>query len=75
LSHPDEVEALLDGIADAGRRSDARALAAMMAEVTGERAYLGYEKIVGFGRYHYRYASGREGDAAILSEMPPYVEA
>ena len=64
MSDPDEVEALLDAIDDAGLRDDARTLAAMMAEVTGERAYLGYEKIVGFGRYHYRYASGREGDAA-----------
>ena len=70
MTGPDAVEAFLDGITDPGRRGDARALAAMMAEVTGERPYLGYDKIVGFGRYHYRYPSGREGDAAILGFSP-----
>ncbi|MBB4948691.1 hypothetical protein F4556_004226 [Kitasatospora gansuensis] len=44
------------------RRADAEALYALMAEVTGVPAVMWGGSIVGFGRYHYRYASGRGGD-------------
>ena len=56
----EDVEALL---ADAppARAADARTLADLMARVTGE-VPAAWGKMVGFGRYRYRYASGREGE-------------
>ena len=56
------VDDFLDAVEPARRRDDARRLAAILAEETGETPQMWGEKIVGYGRYHYRYASGREGD-------------
>lgn len=56
------VDAFLDAIPDERKREDARAVAVLMAEVTGASAKMWGPSIVGFGSYHYRYASGREGD-------------
>ena len=56
------ADAFIDGIQDERKRADARLVAAMMAEITGERARMWGTSIVGFGTYHYRYDSGREGD-------------
>lgn len=56
------VDAFIGAIEDQGKRQDARAVAAMMAEVTAAPAQMWGPSIVGFGRYQYRYASGREGD-------------
>ena len=56
----------LASIPDEGRRDDCRELAKMMARATGTRATLWGESIVGFGRYHYRYASGHEGDSCLV---------
>ena len=55
------VEAFLDAVDDEHKRSDARVVAAMMAEITGSTGVMWGSSIVGFGTYHYRYASGREG--------------
>ena len=46
----------------AKRRADCDALVAMMTAATGEAPAMWGPSIVGFGRYHYRYDSGREGD-------------
>ena len=56
------VDAFIDAIDDERKREDARAVAALMAEITGAPARMWGASIVGFGSYHYRYASGREGD-------------
>ena len=56
------VDAYINAVEDAQKRADCRAVAAMMAEVTGAPARMWGLSIVGFGSYHYRYASGREGD-------------
>lgn len=56
------VDDFLDGVAHAGRRADGKAVRAMMERVTGEPAVMWGPSIVGFGTYHYRYASGHEGD-------------
>ena len=56
------VDAYIDAVEDAQKRANCRAVAAMMAEVTGAPARMWGPSIVGFGTYHYRYASGREGD-------------
>jgi hypothetical protein len=65
-----DVEAFLAAIPDDTRRADARALCALMAEATGEPARMWGSSIVGFGSYHYRYESGREGDSALASFSP-----
>ena len=56
------VDAFINAIDDERKRDDARAVAAMMADITGAPAKMWGSSIVGFGTYHYRYASGREGD-------------
>ena len=54
------VADFIGAVADAEKREDAKAVAALMAEITGAPARIWGASIVGFGRY--RYASGREGE-------------
>jgi hypothetical protein len=56
------VEAYLDGISSRTRRRDARTMAELMRRATGEEPEM-WGTIVGFGQYHYKYSSGRPGDA------------
>ncbi len=56
------VEGFLATVEGDDKRADASALAALMAEATGLQGRMWGSSIVGFGTYHYRYASGREGD-------------
>jgi len=64
------VEQFIAGVPDPQRRADAEAVAAMMARLSGEPARMWGSSIVGFGSYHYRYESGREGDAARIGFSP-----
>lgn len=64
------VEAFLGGIADAGKRADALALIDLMRKATGEKPVMWGPSIIGFGSYHYRYESGREGDSPIIGFSP-----
>jgi hypothetical protein len=64
------VEEFLGHVPDDRRRDDARRLCAMMQEITGEPPAMWGSGIVGFGTYHYRYASGHEGDSALASFSP-----
>ncbi|MEN1956093.1 DUF1801 domain-containing protein [Luteimonas changyuni] len=64
------VSAFLAAIEDAQRREDCQALLAMMARITGKPAAMWGPAIVGFDTYHYKYASGREGDAAVTGFSP-----
>jgi hypothetical protein len=59
---PGGVTEFLDGIEDEVRRADCRSLLGVMRDITGEEPQLWGSSMVGFGTYHYRYASGREGD-------------
>ena len=65
-----DVGRFLAGVTPQGRREDAFELQAMMEEVTGEPATLWGPSIVGFGRYHYVYESGREGDHMLTGFAP-----
>jgi hypothetical protein len=56
------VTAFLESVPDPRRRADAEAVCALIAEVTGAPPQMWGTSIVGFGTYHYRYATGREGD-------------
>jgi hypothetical protein len=64
------VEGFLARVPDAQRREDARRLCAMMEQITGEPPAMWGPGIIGFGTYHYRYSSGREGDSALASFSP-----
>ena len=64
------VEAFVDEIADPQQRADARALIALFRDVTGHEPRMWGPSIIGFDAYHYRYASGREGDAAAAGFSP-----
>lgn len=63
------VQAALDAIDHPVRQRDARTLVELMARVTGEKPRM-WGKIFAFGTYHYRYASGREGDSAAAAFAP-----
>ena len=65
-----DVHAFVEGLADERRRAEARALLPLMERATGEPPRMWGDSIVGFGRYHYRYATGREGDAAAVGFSP-----
>ncbi len=52
------------------RRADAGTLCALFEEISGEPATMWGPSIIGFGTYHYRYASGHEGDAPRLGFSP-----
>ncbi len=60
------VTAYLAGIADATRRKDCKALATLMRRATGSPPRMWGTSIVGFGSYHYKYASGHEGDSCVV---------
>ena len=64
------VTAFMASIADQQMRSDAKKVAAMMRRATGKRARMWGPGIVGYGSYHYRYESGREGDFLITGFSP-----
>ena len=64
------VAEFLKTLPDEGRRADCRALAGMMKEVTGADGRMWGPAIVGFGDYHYKYASGREGDWFLAGFSP-----
>ena len=52
------------------RLADCKALVKLFREVTGRAPKMWGPAIVGFGSYHYVYASGREGDAPLLGFSP-----
>jgi Domain of unknown function (DU1801) len=64
------VDEYIAELPDEQKRADAKALCQMMADVTGEPATMWGTSIIGFGSYHYRYASGHEGDAPLASFSP-----
>src|SRR5215469_5117473 len=64
------VSAYIEGLTDATRRSEARELVEVMQRASGEKPKLWGPSIVGFGSYHYKYDSGREGDMPMISFSP-----
>lgn len=64
------VEEFIAGVENEARREDCRTLLAMMQRVTGFKPVMWGPSIVGFGSYHYRYASGREGDWMLAGFSP-----
>lgn len=68
-----DVGAFLAQLDDPGKRADSQALVEMMQQVSGAPPVL-WGSMVGFGQYHYRYASGREGDTFLIGFAPRKAE-
>lgn len=64
------VTAFLESVDNPARREDAFALAELMQRVTGVQPTMWGPAIVGFGSYHYRYDSGREGEMLRVGFSP-----
>jgi hypothetical protein len=64
------VDSFLNGVADVQQRADALQLLAIMKEITGQPAKMWGPTMIGFGQYHYVYASGHEGDTFCTGFSP-----
>lgn len=64
------VEGFLRSIPDERQRKDCLVLAEWMKQATGAEPAMWGSSIVGFGEYHYSYASGREGDWFLTGFSP-----
>jgi len=61
---------LLKNVDHPKKREDAYRLLDIFAEVTGDEAKMWGPSIIGFGKYHYKYKSGHEGDAPLVGFSP-----
>ena len=64
------VNDFVNSIAEQTKQDDCKLLLRMLGEISGEPAVMWGDSIVGFGKYHYVYASGREGDMFLTGFSP-----
>lgn len=64
------VDDFIAAVPDAAQRADAQAICAMLERLSGEPATMWGPSIIGFGRYHYRYDSGHEGEMCRIGFSP-----
>jgi hypothetical protein len=64
------VENFLQSIEDEVKRKDSQAIVEIMRQMTQEEPEMWGGSIIGFGQYHYIYASGHEGDAPKVGFSP-----
>ena len=64
------VATFLNAVDDPRKRADAKKVAAMMRRATGENAKMWGSSLIGYGKYHYKYDSGREGDFMLTGFSP-----
>ncbi len=64
------VSEFLKNIDSDQRRKDSKALMKIMRKVTGHRATMWGDSLIGYGKYHYVYESGREGDSCLTGFSP-----
>lgn len=64
------VEAFIGKHPKEEMRDDSRALMKLMQELTGEEPHMYGPSIIGFGTYHYTYASGHSGSAPLAAFSP-----
>jgi hypothetical protein len=60
----------IDAVADEQQRADAHTIAATMGRLSGHKPKMWGPSIIGFGSYHYKYDSGREGDMCRIGFSP-----
>jgi hypothetical protein len=65
-----DVEAFLNSVPDEKKRRDSFTILELMKQVTGEEPKMWGDSIIGFGSYHYKYESGREGDWFVTGFSP-----
>lgn len=65
-----DVRAFLEAVEHPVRREDGFALLDLFSRITGYQAKMWGPTIIGFGRYHYKYESGREGDFLATGYSP-----
>lgn len=64
------VSGFINAVKDPQKRKDCRALTEIMKAITKEKPIMWGTSIVGFGSYHYKYKSGREGDWLLTGFSP-----
>lgn len=64
------VHDFIETVPDPVKRQDSHQMVKLMEEVTGMQAKMWGTAIIGFGSYHYKYESGREGDAPLVGFSP-----
>ena len=64
------VEAFLKKTTDEKVRKDCQDIIGIMKKVTGEKPKMWGPSIIGFGKYHYKYESGHEGDMCLTGFSP-----
>jgi len=64
------VEGFLNSVKDKQKREDSFKILEMMKKITNEEPKMWGPSIVGFGKYHYKYASGHEGDMCMIGFSP-----
>lgn len=64
------VKQFLTGIEHEQRRKDGLAMLDIMSKLSGMEARMWGDSLIGFGSYHYKYASGREGDWFLTGFSP-----
>ena len=65
-----DVEAFLNSVPEERKREDSYTILKLMKEVTGKEPEMWGESIIGFGSYHYKYESGREGNWFLTGFSP-----
>ena len=70
IANDTSVNAFIDTVEDERKRADSHELIELMRTITGHEPKLWGNGLVGFDSYHYRYASGREGDFFITGFSP-----
>ena len=64
------VTSFLDSVVDEIQRRDIHTLIRIIKGITGEEPVMWGPSIIGFGSYHYKYDSGREGDMMLTGFSP-----
>ena len=64
------VEDFINSVDNEQKRRDSRDMIALMKKITGSEPTMWGSSLVGFGSYHYKYESGREGDFFITGFSP-----
>lgn len=67
---PESVDEFLERIPDEAKRTDCQRLRDLMASASGDAGSMWGTSMIGFGAYHYRYASGHEGDTMAVGFAP-----
>lgn len=65
-----DVMEFIEQVKEESQKQDAKVIVELMKEATGLEPKMWGTSIIGFGSYHYKYESGREGDALKLGFSP-----